>query len=50
LQHQINQFVLAKSLQISAIHAHMDSEIKAPGKGPPEIKRIALIAPQNAGG
>ena len=28
-----NQLVLAQALQISAIHAHMDSEIGLPGKG-----------------
>jgi hypothetical protein len=31
--HQLNQLVLAQALQISAIHAHMDSEIGLPGKG-----------------
>src|ERR1035438_32852 len=33
LDHQLNQLVLAQALQISAIHAHMDSEIGLPGKG-----------------
>ena len=33
LDHQLNQLVLAQALQISAIHAHMDSEIALPGKG-----------------
>lgn len=32
-QHQINQFVLAQKLQISAIHAPMDSEFSGLGKG-----------------
>src|ERR1022692_4135018 len=33
LDHQLNQLVLAHAPQISAIHAHMDSEIGLPGKG-----------------
>jgi hypothetical protein len=43
LDHQINQLVLAQKLQISAIHAHMDSEIAAPGKGNAEIRSRAPI-------
>ena len=41
--HQLNQFVLAQALQISAIHAHMDLEIGLPGKGGAEISGIAFI-------
>ena len=41
--HQLNQFVLAQALQISAIHAHMDSEIELPGKGHAEITRLTPI-------
>src|SRR5664279_3098901 len=33
LDHQFNQLVLAQALQISPIHAHMDSEIALRGKG-----------------
>src|ERR1019366_77508 len=33
LDHQLNQLVLAQALQISPIHAHMDSEIALRGKG-----------------
>ena len=33
LDHQLNQLVLAQALQISAIHAHMDSEIVTPWQG-----------------
>ena len=33
LDHQLNQLVLAQAPQISAIHAHMDSEIGLPGEG-----------------
>jgi hypothetical protein len=51
LDHQLNQLVLAQALQISAIHARMDSEIALPGKGSPEISGIALIrAPKMAVG
>ena len=41
LHHQLNQLVLAQPLQISAIHAHMDSEIGVPGKA----TRISGAAP-----
>src|SRR3974390_1105498 len=41
LDHQLNQLVLAQALQITAIHAHMDSEIALPGKGAPEIRSLA---------
>ena len=47
LDHQLNQFILAQALQISAIHAHMDSEIGLPGKGGAEISGIALIRAPN---
>ena len=51
LDHQLNQLVLAQALQISAIHARIDSEIALPGKGSPEISGIALIgAPKMAVG
>ena len=51
LHYQLNQLVLAQALQISAIHARMDSEIVLPGKGSPEITGIALIrAPKMAVG
>jgi hypothetical protein len=42
LDHQLNQLVLAQALQISAIHAHMDSEIALPGKGVGKYSRIAV--------
>ena len=32
-EHQLNQLVLAQPLQITAIHAHLDSEIGDRGKG-----------------
>jgi hypothetical protein len=41
LDHQINQLVLAQPLQISAIHAHIDSEIGVPAKGDAETKGLA---------
>jgi hypothetical protein len=49
LDHQLNQLVLAQPLQISAIHAHMDSEIAAPGKGNAEINGLAPIRPPKMG-
>ena len=51
LDHQLNQLVLAQPLQISAIHALMDSEIGLPGKGRAEISSLAPDRhPKNAGG
>jgi hypothetical protein len=51
LDHQLNQLVLAQALQISPIHAHMDSEIGLPGKSGAKIMSPALIgAPKNGGG
>src|SRR5208283_4806548 len=51
LDHQLNQLVLAQALQISAIHAHMDSEIALPGKGGAEIRSLVPIgAPKMAVG
>jgi hypothetical protein len=43
LDHQFNQLVLAQPLQISAIHANMDSEIGVPGKSDPEFRGLAPI-------
>jgi hypothetical protein len=37
LHHQLNQLVLAQTLQISAVHWAMDSEIAVRGKGLAEI-------------
>src|SRR5271157_1366896 len=55
LDHQLNQLVLAQALQISAIHAHMDSEIALRGKGvgkyaakPAPKKWGWVIAPSNS--
>ena len=51
LDHQLNQLVLAQPLQISAIHALMNSEIGLPGKGRAEISSLAPDRhPKNAGG
>src|SRR5208337_4173114 len=47
--HQLNQLVLAQPLQISAIHAHMDSEFALPGKGAPEIRSLAPIGTPKMG-
>src|SRR5208337_3854174 len=49
LDHQLNQLVLAQPLQISAIHAHMDSEFALPGKGAPEIRSLAPIGTPKMG-
>src|SRR5208337_4943160 len=51
LEHQFNQLLFAQFLQITAIHAPMDSEIGRPGKGRTEIRRLAPIrAPKLAVG
>jgi len=50
LDHQLNQLVLAQALQISAIHAHMDSEIGLPWQGGAEIRSLVPIGAPKIGG
>lgn len=42
-QHQIDQFLLRQTLQITAIHIHMDSGILAPDKGVGNYSFLVLI-------
>jgi hypothetical protein len=43
--HQLNQLVLAQTLQISAVHWAMDSEIAVRGKGVARATRNSAAAP-----